>query len=123
MKRGLIFWFCFFLIVGSCCSLLQAQENAAVSESKAPKAPVGSRGPFKFECAQGGTASKILKVKYYDTQPSLLLAEFGGETRPAFQVLAASGAKYEGDGVMYWEWHGEATVNWSGVDFKCKPQK
>ena len=123
MKHVLISFFCFFLIVGSCCPFLPAQEDAVASESERPRSPVTSRGPFEFECAQGGNAAKVLKVKYYDTQPGLLLAEFGGETRLAFQVLAASGTKYEGDGVMYWEWHGEATVNWSGAEFNCKPRK
>lgn len=98
-------------------------EPVVASESQAPKTEVASHGPFEFQCPEGKTDSKILKVKFYDTQPGLLLAELGHETRPAFQVLAASGTRYEGDGVMYWEWHGEATVNWSGVELRCKPRK
>lgn len=98
-------------------------EPVVASDSEASKAAVTSRGPFEFECQQAETASKILKVKFYNTQPGLLLAELGGETRPAFQVLAARGTKYEGDGMLYREWHGEATVNWSGAELKCKPRK
>ena len=41
-----------------------------------------------------------------------------GET--AFQVKAASGTRYEGDGVLYWDARGEVTLNWMGAEALCK---
>jgi hypothetical protein len=55
------------------------------------------------------------------TQPAMVLLERGGATRPAFQVKAASGSRYEGDGLLFWEARGEATLNWNGAESICKP--
>ena len=54
------------------------------------------------------------------TEPGLAMLEHLGVAKPAFQVRAASGAKYEGDGVSFWEARGEATVRWPGSDMTCK---
>ena len=51
----------------------------------------------------------------------MVLLERGGVTRAAFQVRAASGTRYEGDGVLFWEAGGQATLNWMGVESVCKP--
>jgi heat shock protein HslJ/membrane-bound inhibitor of C-type lysozyme len=80
-------------------------------------------GPVRYNCTGAGGATDTLTVTFYDTKPSLALIQHGNETRPAFQALAASGAKYEGRDVMFWEAQGEATVTWSGMDLKCKPQR
>ena len=86
-----------------------------------PASPVTSKGPATFDCTpkEGGAASSLV-VTFFDTRPALALLESGGETRPAFQVRAASGAKYEGAGVSFWETRGEATVHWNGSDLTCK---
>jgi hypothetical protein len=54
--------------------------------------------------------------------PAMVLVERGNQTRPAFRVRAASGVKYQGQDIMFWEARGEALVNWSGVELMCKPQ-
>jgi membrane-bound inhibitor of C-type lysozyme len=87
-----------------------------------PAGGVASRGPFTFDCTQAGGGPETLTATFYQTQPGLLLLERGGQTRPAFQVRAASGAKYEGQGVMFWEARGEASVTWSGAELKCRPR-
>jgi membrane-bound inhibitor of C-type lysozyme len=51
----------------------------------------------------------------------MVLLERAGVTRAAFHVTAASGSRYEGDGVLFWEARGEATLNWMGVQSTCKP--
>lgn len=83
---------------------------------------VASRGPFKFDCtrAAGKGDKEVLTATFYETKPGLLLLTVGRETRPAFQVQSGSGAKYEGEDVMFWEARGEATVTWAGLDLKCK---
>ncbi|MGE5644537.1 MAG: MliC family protein [Acidobacteriota bacterium] len=82
---------------------------------------VESKGPVQFDCAGEDGARSILTATFYHTTPELALIERGGQTRPAFQVIAASGAKYEGHDVTFWEAHGEATVTWEGAELKCKP--
>jgi heat shock protein HslJ/membrane-bound inhibitor of C-type lysozyme len=84
---------------------------------------VTSIGPVKYTCTRAGGASDTLTVTFYQTKPSLALIEHGKETRPAFQVLSADGSKYEGRDLMFWEARGEATVTWSGIELKCKPQR
>ena len=89
-------------------------------EASAPapfKSPVTFRGPVTFSC--GG--AETLRATFYQTQPAMVLLERGGVTRAAFQVRAASGTRYEGDGVLFWEAGGQATLNWMGVESVCKP--
>jgi heat shock protein HslJ/membrane-bound inhibitor of C-type lysozyme len=81
------------------------------------KTPVTVRGTVTFSC--GGT--ETLRATFYQTQPAMVLLERGGVTRVAFQVTAASGARYEGDGVLFWEARRQATLNWMGVESVCKP--
>jgi heat shock protein HslJ/membrane-bound inhibitor of C-type lysozyme len=97
-------------------------EPIGGSNSTAPKSPVASKGPVNYLCAQTGGGNDTLAATFYRTRPAMVLLERGNQTRPAFQVRAASGAKYEGQDVMFWEARGEATVTWSGVELKCKPQ-
>ena len=81
------------------------------------KSPVAAKGPVAFTCGSGDT----LRATFYPTQPAMVLLERAGATRLAFQVKAASGSRYEGDGVLFWEARGEATLNWMGVQSTCKP--
>lgn len=88
-----------------------------------PVSPVAPRGPTAFECApKGGGAASALQVTFYGTRPGLALLERDGTVVPAFQVRAASGARYEGAGVSFWEARGEATVRWKGTDLLCRPK-
>lgn len=52
----------------------------------------------------------------------MVLLERGDAAPPAFQVKAASGSRYEGDGVLFREARGEATLNWMGAASTCKPK-
>lgn len=92
------------------------QETGAAPSSK----KVISHGPFAFECTAAGKPEEVVNVTYYETEPGLALIERGNRTRPAFQALSASGAKYEGKGVMFWEHQGEAQMEWSGTQLSCK---
>jgi heat shock protein HslJ len=85
-------------------------------------APVTSRGPAVWKCASGNAGSSTVRVTYYETQPAFVLLERDGVARPAFQVRAASGARFEGDDVLFWESRGQATLNWLGMESTCTPQ-
>ena len=80
------------------------------------QSPVASKGPVDWTCTAGGEA---LRVTFYNTQPAMVLLERGGVARPAFQVKAASGSRYVGESVLFWEARGEATLNWMGSESKC----
>ena len=113
-------------LAGSILSLvLVAQYGyglaAAPAKPGPQQSPVESKGPIHFACTQTGGGSSPLTATFYQTQPALVLVERESQSRLAFQVRAASGAKYEGTNVMFWEAHGEASVTWSGNEFKCKP--
>ena len=97
-------------------------EPVGASKTAAPKSPVASKGPVEYECAQTGGGNDTLRATFYQTTPALVLVERGSQTRPAFRVQAASGAKYEGQDLMFWDARGEALVTWSGIEFKCKPR-
>jgi heat shock protein HslJ len=91
------------------------------AQSRSFKPPVDMRGPTTWTCAGDAATPDTLRVTFYETQPALVLLERGGVTRPAFQVKAASGARYEGEGVLFWEARGEATLDWIGTKSTCKP--
>lgn len=81
---------------------------------------VASVGPVNYECSQSGSRSGTLQATYYQTQPAMMLVARNGQTRPAFAIPAASGAKYGAKDLVFWEVREEATVLWSGVELKCK---
>jgi heat shock protein HslJ/membrane-bound inhibitor of C-type lysozyme len=81
---------------------------------------VASVGPFTFQCQGASGASETVTATFYETQPGLLLFVRGGQTRPAFQIVAGSGTKYEGPELTFWEHQGEAVVDWSGSELRCK---
>ena len=97
-------------------------EPAAASPTGSFKSPVASRGPATWVCGPGAAASDTLRVTFYETEPPMVLLEHGGITRPAFRAKSASGARFEGDGIQFWEGRGEATLNWSGTQSICKPK-
>ena len=111
-----------FLALMADGGIYEFQPMAGASGASASSvSPVASRGPFTFTCTKAGAAAGSLRVTYYETQPALALIARVGAVRPAFQVQAASGTRYEGDGVLFWEAHGEAMVTWMGRQLTCRP--
>jgi heat shock protein HslJ/membrane-bound inhibitor of C-type lysozyme len=98
-------------------------EPIGGSNSAMQNSPVASTDPVKYECTQAGGDNDTLIATFYKTTPVLVLVERGNQTRPAFQVPAASGAKYEGQDLRFWDARGEARVTWSGVELTCKPRE
>jgi hypothetical protein len=98
----------------------QAPSGSATSEPL--KSPVPFRGPVTCCVGPANVDANVLRVTFYETKPPMVLLERGDAARPAFQVKAASGSRYEGDGVLFWEARGEATLNWMGAASTCKPK-
>jgi heat shock protein HslJ/membrane-bound inhibitor of C-type lysozyme len=107
---------------------LYLMDNAGVYEFErtgqdlAESPSVRAKGPIQYGCTRTGAGNTSLTATFYATTPALVLVEWRNRTRPAFQVLAASGAKYEGKDLLFWDEHGEAMVTWSGIHLKCKPR-
>jgi membrane-bound inhibitor of C-type lysozyme len=89
--------------------------------SASPKSQVVAKGPQTYACTMAGKPAGRLEATFYDTSPALVLVTRDSRTRPAFSVPAASGARYEGEGVRFWEARGEVTVWWSGTELACRP--
>jgi heat shock protein HslJ len=91
----------------------------AAPPASALKSPVEFRGPGVWACT-GPAGTSRLRVTFYKTEPALVVLERDGDVRVAFQTKAASGTRYEGDGVLFWVALGEAMLNWSGAESTCK---
>src|SRR5262245_37029807 len=97
-------------------------EYEPIGETNPPaaKSPVSSTGPINYDCTQAAGGGDSLSATFYQTTPAMVLVERGGQTRPAFLVRAASGTKYQGSDLTFWESKGEALVTWSGAELRCK---
>ena len=111
-----------FLSLMADAGIYEFEPTGGGSKPAASKSSVGSKGPVNYQCTQAGGGNDPLRATFYHTVPALVLVERGHQTRPAFQVPAASGLKYEAPDLVFWEARGEASMTWSGVELKCKPR-
>ena len=79
-----------------------------------------SNGPITYTCTSSGSRKGSLRATFYETVPPFVLVEWSKTARVAFPVPAASGAKYEGKDLTFWEEHREAMVTWSGQALQCE---
>ena len=91
-----------------CCLASAALLMTCAATSAVAGLPVAVNGPVEYDCTEAGGGHDTLIATFYQTQPAMALIVHHDETRPAFQVPAASGAKYEGQDVIFWDAHGEA---------------
>jgi heat shock protein HslJ len=94
--------------------------------SNAPPPPgggmVASKGPIDYDCEGKGGGHETIRATFYETTPALVLVERKKKVLPAFRVAAASGARYEGEDLLFWEAHGETRVTWSEIALTCVPR-
>jgi uncharacterized protein len=67
-------------------------------------------GPIHYRCDDKGDRPVI--VHYFHTDPPTARAVQGDESAILYRQPSASGAKYEGRNISFWEDHGEATIVW-----------
>jgi uncharacterized protein len=93
----------------ACVRDLYVARIAAIrSESKAARsadAKGTSLGPFKFRC-EGVDAP--LEISYVNVRPGLAWVWLKGQGYLMVQQRSGSGARYEGNGTLFWEAGGEA---------------
>jgi len=93
-----------------------APEEAVVDN---PPSAGASGEPMRFRCTDStGARSAIVATFRGGTAGKVTLAR-RGKTVTAVQVRSASGAKYEGPGVVFWSKGRDATVTWFGTALTC----
>jgi membrane-bound inhibitor of C-type lysozyme len=65
----------------------------------------------------------VLVATFHETEPPSAIFERGGKTVFALIARSGSGARYEAQGVLFWDKGGEARVTWFGAQLKCSARK
>jgi membrane-bound inhibitor of C-type lysozyme len=97
-----------------CCLLVLA---ACAAQPAADSQTTGdSIGPVTFRCDDG---SEILAT--FDNAPDPAIAQLvrAGQAVTLPQAISASGARYLGDGVEFWNKGNDAAVDWQGTKLEC----
>ncbi|HEX2644929.1 MAG TPA: MliC family protein [Thermoanaerobaculia bacterium] len=73
-----------------------------------------------YSCDDG---KQLITAFYNDSElPAVVLTRHGKEPVIAYQAPAASGARYEGRNVEFWEHQGEARLTWMNSETTCRPR-
>ncbi|MEE4146072.1 MAG: MliC family protein [Halieaceae bacterium] len=104
-----------------------ALRSAAATAALAAAAMSSASGPEQsmapvaviYDCGEAGSAP-VLATFQNDTDPPSVILVRGDEQAVAFRTRTASGSRYTGEGVDFWEHHGEATLEWFGTTLKCR---
>jgi uncharacterized protein len=97
---------------------LQVVYTARVSELQAIHGLVPVAGRSRFACE--GEGPQAIDATFFASEAPTALLHAGAREVLVFQKPAASGAKYEGDGVMFWNKGDEAQVSWEEIDLRCR---
>jgi uncharacterized protein len=102
---------------------LSSVYRTRIAELEGRYRMVPVRGPFRFTC--DSTPPQDIVVTWYETDPPSGLLETKAGTTPLFQTASASGARYVGDDVQYWEHQGTATLTFAlqSQELNCTPKR
>lgn len=81
-----------------------------IAELQARYALVPYTGPVGFIC--DGNPPKGIVVLFFQTDPPTLTAELGDSVSLMYLQPSASGTKYQGRNVTFWEHQSEASITW-----------
>jgi membrane-bound inhibitor of C-type lysozyme len=73
-------------------------------------------GPVTFRCDDG---SEIAATFDNTPTPATVLLVRGDQAFTLPQAISASGARYLGDGIEFWNKGNDAMVDWQGTKFSC----
>jgi uncharacterized protein len=101
---------------------LSSVYRTRIAELQGRYRMVPTRGPFRFTC--DSTPPQDIVVTWYETDPPSGLLEMRTGTTPLFQTSSASGARYVGDDVQFWEYQGAATLTFGtrATELNCTPK-
>jgi membrane-bound inhibitor of C-type lysozyme len=81
-----------------------------------PGPDAGTIGPVTFRCNDG---SEIMATFDNAPAPATVLLVRGGQQATLPQAMSASGARYVGDGIEFWNKGNDAMVDWQGISLEC----
>ena len=96
---------------------VEGQYQLRITELQVRFQLVASKKPVFFAC-NNNPANEIVAT-FFETEPAAARFERGDSTVIGWQVRTASGAKYEGQNLSFWNKGNEATVTWLGESLKC----
>lgn len=97
---------------------VEGQYLLRIAELQSTWNLVPSRPPAFFVC--GASPANEIVATFYETDPSTVRLERGDRTVTAWRVRSASGAKYEGRNVEFWNKGDAASVSWHGEQLDCR---
>jgi uncharacterized protein len=100
---------------------LQVVYTARVSEVQAIHGLVPVTGRARFACE--GEGPQAIEAVFFASQAPSALLRAGAREVLVLQGPAASGARYEGDGVVFWNKGEEAQVTWEEIELRCRVAK
>lgn len=74
--------------------------------------------PVVYLCA-GHEGTPFFATFYGETDPPSAVLTFGDDQVIVFIAPSGSGARYTAANVEFWEHHGQATVDWFGIELTC----
>jgi membrane-bound inhibitor of C-type lysozyme len=83
---------------------------------RSPEPAGDTIGPVTFRCDDGSAIEAT-----FDNAPNPATVQLvrGDQTFTLPQALSASGARYVGDGIEFWNKGDDAMVDWQGRKFSC----
>jgi len=97
---------------------VEGSYRLRISELQARWQLVPAKGPVFFAC-EGNPANEVVAT-FFESDPPTAHLERGDRSVIAWLVPAASGSKYEGQNVEFWNKGDEATVTWLGEELACR---
>ena len=92
-----------------------------VSELQAIHGLVPVTGRARFACE--GEGPQAIEAVFFSSEAPSALLRAGAREVLVLQGPAASGARYEGDGVVFWNKGEEAQVTWEEIELRCRVAK
>jgi uncharacterized protein len=96
---------------------VEAQYQLRTAELQVLLQLVPAQEPLFFTC-NDDTAAGIV-AQFFETDPPAARFERGDRTVIGYRVRTASGAKYEGQNLSFWNKGNEAMVTWDGEELRC----
>jgi uncharacterized protein len=100
---------------------LQVVYTARVSEVQAIHGLVPVTGRARFACE--GEGPQAIEAVFFASQAPSALLRAGEREVLVLQGPSAGGARYEGDGVVFWNKGEEAQVTWEEIELRCLAAK
>ncbi len=99
-------------------SCVEANYQVRTAELQVRWQLVPAQKPILYAC-NGNPANEVV-AQFFETTPPAARFERGDETVVGYQIKTASGVKYEGRNLSFWNKGTDATVKWLSEDLNCK---